>query len=75
MPRPRKNKGYTPPESQPYVGIRTACEMLNMKRQSVLKAIRTGKLPSAYQVDEGGHWIMLESDVIQFKIERNNNTE
>lgn len=74
MPRPRKNKGYTPPESQPYVGIRTAMEILGLTRQGVMRQIEYNRIPSAYQVDEPrGTWIMLKSDVIQLKNERESN--
>lgn len=76
MPRPKREApGYKLPKDRPYIGINKAMSILGYSKSGVLKIIKAGWLPSAYQVDEDGAWIMLESDVIQFKKERNRNAE
>lgn len=69
MPRPRKNKGYTPPEAMPYVGTREASEILGVSVTVVKRLAKRGDIPSAYLVDNK-FYIMLRSEVIELKQKR-----
>lgn len=69
MARPKRNKGYTPPEAQPYCGTREASEILGVSVTVVKRLAKRGDIPSAYLVDNK-FYIMLRSEVIELKQKR-----
>lgn len=68
MPRPRKERKERIEPEKPYIGTKTAAEILGVSRQRVDQLIRDDVFDSAYQIDEpGGAWVILRSEVEKFK--------